>query len=79
MSGNAATVDLSRVDRLWRCTRCGYLAFSFPYEDLQDDEGKDAGTFIHTCPECGEQDWHWCGGDDREKRIGYLQEFLRGR
>lgn len=76
---SAATVDLSRVDRLWRCTRCGYLALSSPGRSLYDDEGKEVGGYQDECPECGEQCWHWCGGDDRAGRIRYLQEFLRGR
>ncbi len=70
-----ARPDLGRVDRLWRCTGCGYFAYSFPYEDILDEEGRDVGTQIHRCPVCREMDWHWCGGDDREKRIGYAKEI----
>jgi hypothetical protein len=68
---------LERVDRLWRCTGCGYFAYSFPVEDITDDGGKNIGAASHVCPECGEQCWHWCGGDSREKRLAYAKEIGR--
>lgn len=70
--------DLSRVDRLWRCTRCGYFAYSAPYGTLYDDEGQEAGGFQDECPCCGEACWHWCGGDSREARLGYLEAARAG-
>lgn len=65
---------LHRVDRLWRCTGCGYFAWSMPAEDVVDDGGCEIGAMQHVCPTCGEQNWHWCGGDSRDKRLEYAKE-----
>lgn len=73
----ARTNPLERVDRLWRCTGCGYFAHSLPYEDIYEDD-VCVGATIHRCPVCREMDWHWCGGDNREKRIGYAKDIARG-
>lgn len=70
--------DLSRVDRLWQCTRCGYFAYSLPVDSLYDDDGKEVGAVLHRCPTCADTDWHWCGGDDRETRIGYAAAIRSG-
>lgn len=76
--GHSSPCDgLARVDRLWRCTGCGYFAYSSPWLSIYDDEGNEVGGDQHVCPGCGEKDWHWCGGDSREKRIGYAQEIGR--
>ncbi len=73
------TVDLDRVDRLWQCTRCHYFAFSCPWFTVFDEDGNEIGGGNHDCPVCGDSDWHWCGGDSRDKRLGYAQEVARGR
>lgn len=70
MSARGERIDLRRVDRLWRCTSCGYLAYSAPYGTLYDDEGEDAGGFLDDCPDCGSvsEPWQWCGGLGRAER-----------
>jgi len=74
MSGTETTPEaLARVDRLWRCTRCGYFAWSSPDYSIYDDDGEEIGAGQHECPECGERCWHWCGGDSRDKRIEYTR------
>lgn len=64
---------LARVDRLWRCTGCGYFAYSSPWRTLYDDKGCEVGGYSDVCPECGEECWHWCGGDDRATRVKYAE------
>ncbi len=59
-----------RIDRLWCCCRCGYFAFSSPDFSITFF-GDEIGGGSHKCPECGDSYWHWCGGDNREKRMGY--------
>lgn len=71
--------SLARVDRLWYCTGCRYFAYSHPSLTLYDDEGNETGGDVHVCPVCGEKDWHWCGGDNREKRLGYAREAFGGK
>lgn len=70
---SSLTGALERVDRLWRCTGCGYFAYSSPWRTLYDDEGREIGGYEDECPECGERCWHWCGGDSRPQRVKYAE------
>jgi NAD-dependent dihydropyrimidine dehydrogenase PreA subunit len=76
MTDHASFAALARVDRLWRCTGCGYFAYSCPWRTVYFF-GDQVGGYEDACPECGEQCWHWCGGDSREKRIAYAQQVSR--
>lgn len=60
-------IDISLANKLWLCTGCGYYARSYPYKDLGVK-----GTFTDICPKCGEQNWHWCGGDDKATRTAHV-------